>query len=170
MENPITSVRIEGNTLEVRESDRLVSEFSESDTIISVEFKGLKLSSSASFRGERSSNYTFDSYSVIVGKPVKSSKFTVKEYNSLVREVAVLNSDNLDLQNRITSMVEEIDNLKTALEEAKSSPDEPDTSDKEKALMEEIDRLKADIVTLTNKNNNESADKDDELNEDEYKE
>ena len=151
MSNPITSVFIkDNNVLEIRDPSNLASEFSVETDTISITFAGLELSSSADFRNERISTYYFNSYDVTVGKPVKGGKNT-KEVTKLTKEIEKLNSA-LDAA---SLTIEERDNTINELTiEVKEVVNNTFSNSEKTALLEEIDRLKADIVKLSDKQNN----------------
>lgn len=162
MENPIKAITIVGNQLEIVESGRLPSEFSLDTPTITIEFEDLSVASSNTFREDRTSVYTFGRYGVSIGKVTKAAK-TNKELTKLTKEneklnitIDTLNStineyDEAAKENvaAMNAAIKEADELRAALEAAKEN-NELDIANKQiAALMEEIDRLKADIIRLT---------------------
>ena len=167
MENPIKAVSITGNQLEIVDSGRLPSEFSTETPIVTLEFKNISEASANVFRDDRISIYSFDEYTVSVGKVTKSAK-TNKEITKLTKEIDKLNT-TIDMLNstineyeeaakeNIAAMneaIKEADELRGALEAIKETNTSANTeletaNTRNAALLEEIDKLKADIVRLS---------------------
>lgn len=163
MENPIKTITIVGNQLEIVESGRSPSEFSLDTPIITIEFEDLSVASSNTFREDRTSVYTFGRYVVSIGKVTKAAK-TNKELTKLTKENEKLNI-TIDMLNSIISeyeeaakenvaamnaAIKEADELRAALKAIKENNELEVANQQNAALMEEIDRLKADIVRLSN--------------------